>query len=159
MENKLIYLSLEEITPYENNPRNNENAVDSVAASIKEFGFKSPIIVDKNNVIINGHTRYLAAKQLGLSKVPVIIAEDLTEEQVKAFRLADNKVAEIATWDFELLNEELAEIDEIDMSQFGFEESNFDFDEQESDEPELTDSDSKKEKEIECPFCGEKIYL
>ncbi|HGM8965131.1 TPA: ParB N-terminal domain-containing protein, partial [Streptococcus pyogenes] len=95
---------LSEITPYKNNPRNNDEAVGPVAESIKEFGFKVPIVVDKNGEIINGHTRYKAAQKLGLETVPVIVADDLSEEQIKAFRLADNKVGEIAVWDLDLLN-------------------------------------------------------
>lgn len=105
--------------PYENNPRINDNAVDAVAASIKEFGFKVPIIVDKNNVIVAGHTRLKAAQKLGLEEVPVIVADDLTEEQIKAFRLADNKVSELADWDFSKLEAELSGL-EMDMTQFNF---------------------------------------
>ncbi|MFA1326969.1 ParB N-terminal domain-containing protein [Streptococcus dysgalactiae] len=111
---------LSEITPYKNNPRNNDEAVGPVAESIKEFGFKVPIVIDKNGEIVNGHTRYKAAKKLGLETVPVIVADDLSEEQIKAFRLADNKVGEIAAWDLDLLNEELNDILDLDMSAFGF---------------------------------------
>ena len=116
----IIEKKLEELTPYENNPRNNEGAVDAVAASIREFGFKVPIIIDKNNVIVAGHTRLKAAQKLGLESVPCVMADDLTEEQVRAFRLADNKTAELANWIPEALKEELAALDGIDMSQFGF---------------------------------------
>lgn len=123
---ELIYKSVDELIPYVNNPRNNDGAVDAVASSIKNFGFKVPIVVDKQNEIVNGHTRLKAAKKLGMEKVPCIIADDLSEEQVKAFRLADNKVAEIATWDFELLESELAELSDFDMSEFGFDISEFD---------------------------------
>ena len=112
--------SIREIKPYERNPRSNDGAVDAVAASIKEFGWQQPIVVDKDGVIIDGHTRYKAAKKLGLKEVPVVVAENLTEEQVKAYRLADNKTGELAEWDFSALEEELAGIAEIDMSQFGF---------------------------------------
>ena len=124
---EIINKKIEELKPYKNNPRNNEKAVDYVANSIKEFGFKVPIIIDKNNEIIAGHTRLLASKELGLKEVPCIIADDLTDEQVKAFRLADNKVSEIAEWDFSLLDEELNNILDIDMSDFGFEEIKEDF--------------------------------
>lgn len=93
----IIEIDINELKVYENNPRNNEQAVDKVAASIEEFGFKVPIIIDRDHVIIAGHTRLLAAKELGLEKVPCIVADDLTPEQVKAFRLADNKVSEYAT--------------------------------------------------------------
>ena len=96
MKPEIIYLPLSEIKPYENNPRHNESAVDAVAQSIKEFGFKNPIIVDKHKVIIAGHTRYKAAQQLGLEEVPCIIDSDLTEKQAKAYRLVDNKVGELA---------------------------------------------------------------
>jgi site-specific DNA-methyltransferase (adenine-specific) len=117
---EVLNLKLNEIHPYEKNPRNNKDAVDGVAASIREFGFKVPIIIDKDNIIVAGHTRFLAAKKLGLEQVPCIKADDLTPEQIKAFRLADNKVAEKAEWDFKLLGEELADIT-MDMEQFGFE--------------------------------------
>lgn len=115
----LVFLNISELKPYENNPRFNDKAVDAVAASIKEFGFKVPIVVDKNNVIVAGHTRLKAAQKLGLEEIPVIVADDLTEEQIKAFRLADNKVGEIAEWDFEKLEMELKNI-EMDMSEFNF---------------------------------------
>ena len=111
---------LDEIKPYENNPRHNDNAVDAVAASIREFGFKVPLVVDSDGVIVAGHTRYKAAKKLGLQTVPCLVADDLTQEQVNAFRLADNKVGELATWDLDTLKVELDNIGEIDMSEFGF---------------------------------------
>ena len=114
-------IAVDELTPYENNPRNNEKAVDAVAASIKEFGFKQPIVIDANNVVVCGHTRLLAAKKLGIKAVPCVIADDLTEEQIRAYRLADNKVAELAGWNDELLAFEMSAIQEIDMSAFGFE--------------------------------------
>lgn len=116
----IINIKLSGLKPYERNPRNNKEAVDYVANSIREFGFKNPIIVDKNNVIVAGHTRYLACKKLGIKEVPCVIADDLTDEQIKAFRLADNKVAEIATWDLDLLDEELNDLLNFDMSDFGF---------------------------------------
>lgn len=117
----VIEKALNEITPYENNPRNNAPAVDAVAASIEEFGFKVPIVIDKDGVIVAGHTRYIAAQKLGLETVPCIKADDLSDEQVKAFRLADNKVSELAMWDNDKLMQELGEID-MDMSAFGFED-------------------------------------
>ena len=116
---KIENISIDKIKPYENNPRNNDNAVDAVAKSIKEFGFKVPIVIDENNVIITGHTRLKASQQLGLKTVPCIRADDLSDEQVKAFRLADNKVSELATWDESKLNLELENIN-LDMSDFGF---------------------------------------
>ena len=115
----MILININDLIPYENNPRINDNAVDAVANSIKEFGFKVPIVVDKNNVIVAGHTRLKAAQKLGLEEVPVIVADDLTEEQIKAFRLVDNKVSELANWDFSKLEVELNGI-EMDMSQFNF---------------------------------------
>lgn len=121
-ELKIIYKSLDELTPYEDNPRHNEQAIDGVANSIDNFGFKVPIVIDKDDVIVCGHTRYLASQQLGLDKVPCVVADDLTEEQIKAYRLVDNKVAELSEWDFSLLDKELAELENIDMSQFGFDE-------------------------------------
>lgn len=125
-------LKLKDIIPYENNPRNNDEAVEPVSNSIKTFGFKVPIVIDTNNVIIAGHTRYKAANKLGLEKVPCIVANDLTKEQVNAFRLADNKVGEVATWDFNALELELSEIENIDMEDFNFEidsiEDNFNTD-------------------------------
>lgn len=111
---------IEELTPYENNPRNNDMAVDAVAESIKQFGFKNPVIIDKNGVIVAGHTRYKAAKKLGITDIPCISANDLSDEQIKAFRLADNKTAELAEWDEDLLGKEMSGIINIDMSQFGF---------------------------------------
>lgn len=119
----LINKKIDELIPYINNPRDNSNAVNAVASSIKNFGFKVPIVIDKNNEIITGHTRLKAAKKLGLKTVPVIIADDLTPNQAKAFRLADNKVSEFAEWDIELLNSELEELKSLNfnMDEFGFE--------------------------------------
>lgn len=118
-EMKIEYKNIDDIIPYENNPRKNDEAVDYVANSIKEFGFKVPIIIDKDNVVVTGHTRLKASQKLGLEKVPVIYADDLTEEQIKAFRIADNKVAEYSTWDLDKLDLELEDIN-FDMSDFGF---------------------------------------
>ena len=123
-------VKIEKVKPYEKNPRKNKAAVDYVANSIKEFGFQQPIVVDKDMVVIAGHTRLKAAKKLKLKEVPVVIADNLTEEQVKAYRLADNKTAEKAEWDFDLLTDELLSLQELDfdMEQFGFD---FDFSEDE----------------------------
>lgn len=114
-------LPTDSLIPYKRNPRDNREAVKYVANSIQQFGFKVPIVIDKNNVIVAGHTRLEAAKSLGLKEVPCVVADDLTDEQVKAFRLADNKVSEIATWDEGLLELELFDIKSLDMSDFGFE--------------------------------------
>lgn len=117
---EIIIKKIGDIIPYENNPRKNDDAVEYVANSIREFGFKNPVIIDKNNVIVAGHTRVKAAERLGIEEIPCIMADDLTDEQIKAFRLADNKVGEIAEWDFEMLDLELLDID-MDMTDFGFE--------------------------------------
>ena len=111
---------LADLKPYEKNPRKNDNAVDAVAKSIELFGFKVPIVIDADNVIVCGHTRYKAAQKLGIESVPCVIADDLTPEQIKAFRLADNKTAELASWDFAMLYESLANISLFDMNEFGF---------------------------------------
>lgn len=118
---QVIQMNLAEIKPYDNNPRINDDAIDAVAKSIQEFGFKNPIIIDKDNVIVCGHTRRLAAMKLGLKEVPCIKADDLTEDQIRAFRVADNKTSELSTWDLDKLKIELGEI-ELDMSDFGFED-------------------------------------
>lgn len=121
---EIINKKIKDLKPYENNPRNNQEAVYYVANSISEFGFKVPLVIDSNNTIVCGHTRYLACKKLKIKDVPCVIADDLTDEQIIAFRLADNKVSEKAEWDYELLNEELENIVNIDMDDFGFD---FDF--------------------------------
>lgn len=117
----ITYRSVGELKEYAKNPRKNDPAVDKVAESIKEFGFKNPIIIDANDIIIAGHTRLKAAKKLGLKEVPTIKVTDLSEQQIKAFRIADNKVSEFAEWDDELLFQELGDIPEIDMTKFGIE--------------------------------------
>ncbi len=151
---QVVLKTIKSLKEYENNPRHNDEAVKAVANSIKEFGFKVPIIITKDNVIIAGHTRLKAAVRLELKEVPCIIADDLNEEQIKAFRLADNKTAEIATWDLSRLEEELSQID-MDMLQFGFEEL----------EAELPDNASDDDFDVieelpEEPFSQSKdIYL
>jgi site-specific DNA-methyltransferase (adenine-specific) len=104
---------LDEITPYENNPRINDGAVDAVAESIKAYGWKVPIVVDSDGVIVTGHTRYKAARKLGLEKVPCVIASDLTPEQCRAFRIADNKTSDFSIWDNKLLLDELDGIGDL----------------------------------------------
>ena len=138
---QIIDKKIGEIKPYEKNPRKNDNAVDAVASSISQFGFKNPIVIDGNNVIICGHTRYKAAKKLGLNTVPCVVASDLTDEQIKAYRLADNKVAELAEWDIDLLGEELDSIFDIDMSDFGFDLS------EEEEETEIIEDEVPQEVE------------
>ena len=117
---KIEYVKTESLIPYENNPRFNDKAVDQVAKSIKDFGFRVPITINKENIVITGHTRLLAAKKLGMREVPVIAIEDLSDDQIRAYRLVDNKVAEIATWNYELLEKELEEID-LNLDEFNFE--------------------------------------
>jgi DNA modification methylase len=132
---QIIYKKVGELRPYKNNPRKNDAAVEYVAKSIQQFGFKNPIILGKNDEIVCGHTRLKAALQLGLTEVPCIYASDLTDEQIRAYRLADNKTAERATWDDALLAVELDELN-FDMTAFGFdpirldpkEDENFDID-------------------------------
>lgn len=150
---KIVYRNINELKPYKNNPRNNNNSVKEVEKSIKEFGFKIPILIDENNVIISGHTRLKASKELGLKEVPCIVTNDLNEEQIKAFRIVDNKVAEYSSWDYEKLKEELKKMD-----------NKFDFDFY--NELDITDSDfineikeekEKTEKVYICPKCGELI--
>ena len=127
---KIVNLKTEQLIPYINNPRNNDDAVDKVAASIKEFGFKVPIIINKDNVIVTGHTRLKAAKKLGIKEVPCVIADDLTDAQIKAFRIADNKVSEYAEWDGDLLKIELEQLEEMDfdLDELNIDYSDFDLD-------------------------------
>ena len=124
----IVYKRVDEIIPYEKNPRINDAAVDAVAQSIKEFGFRVPIVLDKNNVIITGHTRLRSAKSIGLTEVPCIIAENLTPEQVQAYRIADNKTGEIAEWNYDLLPIELRDLQEkdFDLSLLGFDTDELD---------------------------------
>lgn len=114
--------NINNVKPYENNPRKNDEAVEYVANSIREFGFQQPLVVDSDGVIVVGHTRYKAAQSIGLNEIPVIVADELTDNQIEAYRLADNKVSEFSIWDTNKLNEELEAIDwlDIDMTEFGF---------------------------------------
>lgn len=150
---QIVEMKIDELIPYANNPRNNDDAVDFVANSIREFGFKVPIVIDSNNEIIAGHTRLKAAKKLGLTEVPCIVADDLSSEQIRAFRLADNKVGEIATWDMELLISELELIDEIDMETMGFDElDTVDIGDYPSTDFELPDGDKTGYEQISFTF-------
>lgn len=149
----IVEKDINELVPYENNPRKNDEAVDYVIASIKEFGYKQPIVIDKDNVIVCGHTRLKALQKMGIKKVSCIIADDLTPQQIKAYRLADNKVAEKAGWDFPKLEVELDEITDVDMQPLGFEVEDIDI----NHLFENADSDNKKEpakETITCPHCG-----
>lgn len=153
---QILEIATTELIEYDSNPRKNDEAVQYVAASIREFGFKVPVIVDKNNVIVAGHTRLKAAKFLGLDSVPCIVADDLTDEQVQAFRLADNKVSEFAEWDEELLALELSEIIDIDMTDFGF---NFDMEEEPEEDDKYTLAVNIPQYEItgDCPTLAELV--
>lgn len=150
-EVNIVYKAINELREYENNPRDNAAAVPYVKNSIKEFGFKVPIVIDTDNVIIAGHTRLAAAKELGMQEVPCIVADDLTEEQVKAFRLVDNKVHEASKWDIGKLAEELDGIMNIEMEDFGFADIAV---------PAINLDDTPAEKEgheartVCCPKCG-----
>ena len=119
--------TLDRIRPYPNNPRVNDDAVDAVAASIREFGVRQAIVVDSEGVIICGHTRFKAAKKLGLEKLPVHVAKDLTPEQIKAYRIADNKTAELADWNYDLLPIELGDLQTngFDLSLLGFDDQKY----------------------------------
>lgn len=151
----IIEIPVDDLIPYENNPRLNDEAVDAVAASIREFGFKQPVVIDKDNVIVCGHTRMKAAVLLGLDTVPAIRADDLTEEQIKAYRLADNKTAELADWDFDALAKELQGLS-LDMADFGFaEENRFEFSSRNDEAPEDFKSfDENIKTKCKCPRCG-----
>ena len=156
---KVVYRSIEELLGYDNNPRNNEDAVAKVAESIRQFGFKVPILIDQNDVIIAGHTRKLAAQELGMIQVPCICVSDLSSEQVRAFRLADNKVAEFSSWDPDKLADELAAIMDIDMTVFDFPDMALD-ELDVSDEDFLQDTEIVKDrtpKTIICPHCGKEF--
>lgn len=133
----VIDKKLSEITPYDNNPRENAEAVSKVAESIRQFGFQQPIVVDQKGVIIAGHTRYLAAQELGLEEVPVVVA-NLSEEKAKAYRLADNRVAEYSYWDYDKLEQELNALGEADLD-FDMENLGFDIPDDAFTEDDVTD--------------------
>ena len=152
-------INVELLIPYENNPRLNDGAVDGVAASIKEFGFKVPLVIDSNNVIVCGHTRLKAALKLGLESVPCIRADDLSDEQIKAFRLADNKVSEAAEWDIGKLSIELDDIADIDMGQFGFDDIEINIDEPEEEEPTGFEDIERMETHYGVPYQGNKSRI
>ena len=148
----VVMRNLGDIKPYSGNPRHNDQAVDAVANSIRDFGFKVPLVIDKDGVIITGHTRYKAATRLGLDEVPCVVADDLTDDQAKAFRLVDNRVSEIATWDIDLLSIELDDID-LDLGEYDFNSIVFDDDDLDSFDDE-SKSQSDSESIITCPKCG-----
>jgi len=154
---KIELLKVEELIPYTNNPRINDSAVDMVASSINEFGFKVPIVVDKNNIIIAGHTRLKAAIKLGLKEVPCLVASDLTPAQIKAFRIADNKTNEFAEWDWTILDIELAELKDMDFDidwlEFGDNVNIDDFFINENSQS------KQKDNKIICPECGAEFEI
>ena len=159
----IIQTPINEITPYARNPRKNEAAIAKVAASIKEFGFRQPIVVDGEKVVIVGHTRLEAARQLGLADVPVHIATGLTDTQAKAYRLADNRTGEEATWDSELLALELDDLDgEIDLDILGFEPDELDTYRTGSNFAPGTEDDQGRLDQLDpiyvaCPDCGHEF--
>ena len=176
----IIEKRVKDLKPYEKNPRLNDDAVKYVAESIKEFGFKVPIVIDKDNNIVCGHTRWKACKKLKIDTVPCVVADDLTEEQIRAYRLADNKVGEKAEWDLALLDTELAEIETIDMTLLGFDDKQEtpqevvedDFDEEPPAEPKskygdlyqlgrhkLLCGDSTKIEDVQCLMGGHKADM
>lgn len=163
---KIEYIKLEEITPYDRNPRKNDAAIELVRKSIDEFGFNVPILLDKDHVIVAGHTRYEAAKGK-MKTVPCIILENLDEKKARQYRIVDNKTSEIGIWDYEKLIDELEGIKEIDMSMFEFGELNKSDEEDALDEEdgrftsnldqsfEIELNDFGEEAfEYECPYCG-----
>ena len=159
MQMDIVMMQLKQIKPYDNNPRFNDDAVEQVANSIKEFGFKQPIVVDRNGVIVVGHTRYKAAIKLGLTEVPCLVAGDLTAKQIKAYRLADNKVAEKSSWNMELIDIELEELfGEMDMAMFGFADVT-------GEKIDINDLfgeatfTQREAKMVKCPHCGEQFEL
>ena len=178
---QIIYKRPQDITPYENNPRKNDRAVPYVMESIQRFGFKVPIVIDRNNIVVNGHTRLKAALKLGLAEVPCIVADDLSEDQIKAFRLADNKVSEFAVWDTDKLLEELEGLSalDFDIQAIGFEPLDVNIDEffqeqspapvqqapqaaaaQEPARPVVAgDENDHPQRFIKCPHCGEMIEV
>lgn len=143
----VVHLPLQEVKVYEKNPRRNSEAVDKVAESIRQFGFQQPLVLDKDNTIIVGHTRFLAAQKLGLETVPCVIADGLTKKQIKAYRLADNKTHEFSGWDFGLLDEELKDLFDFDMAAFGF----GDIDDADNERKDISDTLKEKfEVVVEC---------
>lgn len=140
---QVVELPVGELMPYSNNPRKNERAVPKVMESIRNFGFYNPIQIDRDKTVINGHTRLMAAKRLGMETVPCIYVEDLTDDQVRAMRLVDNRTAEYSQWDVERQQEELERILTVDMSEFDFSEI--------EEEMEREDPDGPREPRVESP--------
>lgn len=157
-------MELEDLKVYENSPRINDKAIKYVANSIKKFGFLVPVVIDKDNVIVCGHTRYLASEELKLKTVPCIRTENLTDKQIKAFRIADNKIHEKSSWDNDLLKEELTQLQDFgfNLEELGFLDFELDciFDEKVDIDSLFTEHESeknKKEKHVVCPECGHEF--
>lgn len=160
---KIEYRNIDELIPYINNARINENAVDKVASSIKNFGMVNPILIDKENEIIAGHTRLLALKKLGYKNTPTIKLEDLSEAEVKALRLADNKTSEFSEWDFEKLEIELEQIENLEldfeMDEFGFEEIDSVFSEENFEEINFEGNEPVTSVERKLSFSNKKLII
>lgn len=181
----IIYKKINEIKPYKNNPRKNDNTVDYLVNSIKDFGFRVPIIIDSNNVIVSGHTRYKAAEKIGMKDIPCIVAEGLSDKELSAFRIADNKVSEHSKWDIEKLFYEM-DMESIDYTNYGFLDlelstiktgndssdfepklqpqfSNFEItnDQIEKRAIELANKMIKEQKiiSVQCPYCDEQYEI
>lgn len=149
---EIVSKRVDELIPYEKNPRNiSEEAINAVAESIQEFGFKNPILIDKDNVIVAGHTRRLASLKLGLERVPCVVVDDLTPQQIKALRLADNKTNELAGWDFGELDLELEGLEDMDMERFGFDPAS---DINWNEVSDLDKYEEPKKQNLRCPNCG-----
>ena len=158
---RIEWWDIDRVIPYKNNPRHNDDAVEKVANSLREFGWKQSLVVDSDGVLIVGHTRLKAAKSLGMDKVPVLVANDLTPAQVQAYRIADNASGGIAEWDFDLLAVEVDGLQvDFDMEDFGVDMSKLDF--SFGDAPEIVNSSKEIDVssfdddkfEHECPRCG-----
>lgn len=161
---KVKNIPIEQVKPYEKNPRKNDASVHSVAQSIEAYGWQQPIVVDKNNVIIAGHTRYKAALELGLKQIPAVVADKLTDRQVKAYRLTDNKTGELASWDWDMLGDELLDLLEDDLFT-GFTDveiadilGDIDVDAV-FETAENVQREGKKRTTVVCPNCGEEIEV
>lgn len=151
---KVSSVELAKIIPYDKNPRNAETAVDAVAESIREFGFRQPIVVDKDFVIVAGHARYFAAIRLGIDTVPVHVAKELSPEQIRAYRLADNKTAELAGWDDDLLAQEIVALSssELDLAKFGFDQTFLDSLSDQVEEQQKVDKPESASQQLQMKF-------
>ena len=157
-------LKISELKPYEKNPRINDEAIEKVAQSIQDFGFNVPILLDEDKSIVAGHTRYEAAKSLGIKEVPCIILTDLDEDKIAQYRIIDNKTAELSSWNFDKLFSELDQIVDVDMSIYQF-DTGTDPEEEDEESDEVTgnlydgceielDAYDEEAFDIECPYCG-----